>query len=210
MLTHYQKKLRRRFQNSIVIPCISEFYYKNSLNRKKKIVYLGGLSIWQRIDWVLKHFEKIYNTDPEYQLDIITLNTNEGIKLVESIIQNEKILENISVFSIKDRSKIPQILAEYRFGYLLRDYNIVNNVSSPIKFAEYLSCGVNVIITDAIPHYAELTRKYKCGLVLKTGTYDETSLEYNQKASYKLYQDYFSNKKLVGDYSKLINAGLIE
>jgi len=206
MLTHYQNKIGKRFQNSIVIPCISEFFYENSLSRKKKIVYLGGISIWQKIDWILIHFEKIYNIDPEYHLDIITPNINEGKQLVESNIQNVKIKEHISVFSIKDRSKLPQILAEYRFGYLLRDYNLVNYISSPIKFAEYLSCGVNVIITDAIPHYAELISKYKCGLVLKTVNFDETSLVYDQEASYRLYKDYFSKYKLVSNYSKLISS----
>lgn len=43
---------------------------------------------------------------------------------------------------------------------------MVNQVAAPIKFLEYLSCGVNVIMTDAVPSYAKLIEETNVGTVV--------------------------------------------
>jgi glycosyltransferase involved in cell wall biosynthesis len=49
---------------------------------------------------------------------------------------------------------------------LLRSDNVVNRVASPTKFAEYLSMGVPVVITDVLADFAGIVRDRDIGAVV--------------------------------------------
>ncbi|MEW5977038.1 MAG: glycosyltransferase [Acidobacteriota bacterium] len=51
-------------------------------------------------------------------------------------------------------------------GCLLRDQDPVNHVAAPTKFAEYLLCGLPVILTSGIGDYSNLVEKESLGLVV--------------------------------------------
>jgi glycosyltransferase involved in cell wall biosynthesis len=62
--------------------------------------------------------------------------------------------------------EIPPYLALADLGLLLRYPSPVNRVASPVKFAEYLACGVPVLVSRGVGDCAEVVRKERVGYVL--------------------------------------------
>ncbi len=54
-------------------------------------------------------------------------------------------------------------------GLLLRDDYVTNHVASPTKFAEYLSAGLSVIISDGVGDFSAMVLEEDLGMVLKSG-----------------------------------------
>lgn len=51
---------------------------------------------------------------------------------------------------------VPYYLIVGDYGLLIREETITNKVSSPVKFAEYLACGLKVIISNNLGDYSEI------------------------------------------------------
>lgn len=65
-----------------------------------------------------------------------------------------------------DPAMVKQLLVIYDHGILLREDTITNRVSSPTKFAEYLSVGLPVLISPGIGDFSALTKEHALGMVL--------------------------------------------
>lgn len=63
-------------------------------------------------------------------------------------------------------SEVPSVLAVCDMGVLIREDSVTNQVASPTKFAEYLSAGLPVIISENLGDYSDFVRKYHCGMVI--------------------------------------------
>ena len=111
----------------------------------------------------------------------------------------------IQIFSTNDRDKISNLLSKMEFGLLLRDDLPVNNVSSPIKLAEYLSCDVNVIISDSIKSYAQLVSDSFAGYVLCNNFKINSFPLYKSGNSLNLFKQKFSQEYIQNKYMNLFN-----
>ena len=163
MKGYYETHYKHTAKNNIVVPCLSEFAGIDVKTERipNSFVYIGGMSVWQCFDEILQLYKQI-RTD-ETVFHIITLNTDKAKQKVIDVIGDTT---NIEIYSIKEREKIPTVLSQFQYGFLIRRNDVVNLVSSPIKFLEYISCGVNVIMTDAVPSYSKIVEKYGIGTVL--------------------------------------------
>jgi glycosyltransferase involved in cell wall biosynthesis len=72
-------------------------------------------------------------------------------------------------------SEVPTHLAAADVAVLLRHPSAINSVASPVKFAEYLSCGLPVIVTSQIGDFSSLVQREGLGLVLSQPRVSETS-----------------------------------
>ena len=72
-------------------------------------------------------------------LHVITFDIEKANRKINDVFSDR---DNISVYSILNRVEIPNILSQFEYGFIIRECNLVNYVASPIKFAEYLACGV--------------------------------------------------------------------
>lgn len=86
---------------------------------------------------------------------------------------------------------------------------MVNQVAAPIKFLEYLSCGVNVIMTNAVPSYAKLVEDNIVGTVVDMSAENITINPYNPNAK-EIYKKYFNREAYVGKYKCLLRDDEIE
>lgn len=200
MKEYYENKYRVRTK-SIVVPCLSEFANTKIENVERipnSFVYIGGLSVWQCFDEILKLYAKI-RTDKSV-FHIITLNTEAARKKVIDIIGDDK---NIEIYGITDRTQIPATLNKFEYGFLIRKNDVVNQVAAPIKFLEYLSCGVNVIMTDAVPSYAKLVEETNVGTVVDMDAENITIKPYNSNAK-EVYKKYFNRESYVDKYKTLL------
>jgi glycosyltransferase involved in cell wall biosynthesis len=207
MKNYLEKKFHKKFKNTVIVPCISEFTYDGSLKEKDSFVYIGGMSAWQRIDVMLEMFNEILEKNSNSRLYIATLEKEIAERLIQRHI-HKKYHQNIELLTIENREEIARFLSTKEYGFLIREDIVVNHVSSPIKLAEYLSCGVNVIISEAVKSYAPIIDKNGAGI--KVANHKDfmdsfTPFQHNKVAAIEVYKNYFSKEKHLMSYQKLLN-----
>ena len=186
--------IKKRF---IVVPCLSEF--EPNYNQKDRLtnsfVYIGGLSVWQCFEETLNVYKQLRTNDSIFH--IITRDVDYATEKVMNQIGD---MVGIKVYSITDRGLIPDILQKFQYGFLIRRDNVVNQVASPIKFLEYISCGVNVIMTEAVPSYAQIIKENGIGTVIDLERKKIILKEYNPLAAY-VYEENFNKTIYINRYS---------
>lgn len=199
MKEYYEANYRKTPKNNIVVPCLSEFDAVATSNQRtpNSYVYIGGLSVWQCFDEILHIYKSVRTKDSVFH--IITLDTERAKEKVNAIVGD---MNNIEVYGITDRNKIPVTLSQFQYGFLIRRNDVVNLVSSPIKFLEYISCGVDVIMTDAVPSYAKIVRDYHIGTVVTLGEQCNI-MPYSNRAS-AVYRELFNREIFVNRYRELL------
>ena len=206
MKMHLEMKYKKKYSKSIIVPCISEFEDDNSVKEKDSFVYLGGMSAWQRVDRMLELFNDIVEySKPNAKLYIATLEKQKAQIYIHDYLA-PKYHKNVEVLSIVNRDDVSHFLSTKEFGFLIREESVVNYVSSPIKLAEYLSCGVNVIISESVKSYASTIEENGAGINLKEN--ERFNISFNQYISnrenaHKVYDYFFSAKKHLESYAKL-------
>ena len=154
MKEYYENKYYPK-ENHLVIPCSSDFRYEYQEKVKDSFCYVGGMSAWQKVDRMIEIFSKIVSTNEGATLHIATRDALELEDVLSRLGVSEKVQKSIFTYSFKTPIEVNEFLNDKEFGFLLRDESIVNAVSSPIKLAEYLSCGVKVIMSPAVKSYYE-------------------------------------------------------
>ncbi|MEM5551706.1 hypothetical protein WNY63_13300 [Pseudoalteromonas neustonica] len=188
MKTYYDGLVLKK---SIVLPCISTLKKSNSVvRRKSSYCYIGGMSEWQKVDWMLKYMNGVFQIDNQASLKIATRDKLKATELVLNFI-DKKYLDRVTVVSLSNESEVEEFLSGVEFGFLLREESNVNYVSSPIKLAEYLSCGVNVLLSPSIKSYAGAVSDYRAGSIINFYL-DVNIVPYCEPASLELYNDLFS------------------
>lgn len=203
MALFYEKKYDFKSNSFTVVPCSSDLTYTRIEKIENSFCYIGGLSKWQKIEEALEIYEEIQSKLDNSEFHLITRDIEQAKVIVEKY---ENIKSKIKIYSLNDRKQIEDTLSKMEFGFLLRDDDPVNNVSSPIKLAEYLSCDVNVIISDSINSYAPLIQKYDSGIVVRRGFILNEMPKYKLGTSLELFQNIFSFVILKEKYKQLIGV----
>jgi len=200
MALFYEKKYNFKSKIFTVVPCSSDLTYTGIEKIKNSFCYIGGLSKWQKIEEALNIYDNLQSKLDNSEFHLITRDIVQAKVIVDKY---ENIKSKIKIYSLSDRKQIEETLSKIEFGFLLRDDDPVNNVSSPIKLAEYLSCNVNIIISDSIISYAPLVKEYQAGIVVDKSFYVDVP-KYEKENSLNLFQNIFSLNILNKKYEKLI------
>ncbi len=65
-----------------------------------------------------------------------------------------------------DHKEVIDYLFMSDYGLLIREQSVTNKVASPVKFAEYLSCGLPVLISENLGDYTSFVKANGCGQVI--------------------------------------------
>lgn len=123
------------------------------------LVYCGGAQEYQCLDEMRELLVALIAVLPDVHLLIISRDE----KKFQDVFRG---LENrITLRSVASK-EVPHLLIAADAGLLLRRDHVLNRVSCPTKFAEYLACGVPVITTPFAGHAGELVYQYAAGVVL--------------------------------------------
>lgn len=147
-----------------VFPCLvinnSKEFKNKASNNIINFVYVGGLSKWQKFSKIIDlYIDFVDKSRLKSTMTIITKNKMEA----EEFIRKQKFKATVKSMT---NAEVLIELSNYDFGFLIRDKNLLNKVSSPIKFLEYLSCGVIPIMTEGIGDYSEEAKKSDVAIVL--------------------------------------------
>jgi hypothetical protein len=210
---------RERFSYSnsdhVIIPCTlnSEFkpqlISKDEINQKRSelnfkpddliLVYSGSTAGWQSFG-ILQNFLAPF------------LKGNINHKILFMSGEDENIKKMITEFPGQvqckwaDHKDVTKILSACDYGILIREKSVTNKVASPTKFAEYLSAGLKVLISNEIGDYSDFVKEKNCGQVVcedEKINVEKISFEEKQRMI-ELVTKYFTKSSQNKNYEKLI------
>jgi glycosyltransferase involved in cell wall biosynthesis len=85
--------------------------------------------------------------------------------LVKRMIKDQVKPKDVKVIRVP-HGEVAGYLCAADVGILLREKTLTNHVASPIKFSEYMCCGLPCIISSHIGDTAEILRHGNAGIVL--------------------------------------------
>ncbi len=138
------------------------------LQDKFVVVYSGALEWYQRPDLSLQIYRAFARLQPNVHLLALTPNASTMRDLCATYGLGD---EDATVMALPP-NEVARYLSAGDIGLLPRAPSFVNRVASPVKFAEYLACGLPVAITDCVGDYSDLVRREGLGIVLPTQTLD--------------------------------------
>ena len=121
------------------------------------LVYAGSLSAWNRPEAVLAAHRDFRAVHERTRLLLLTGNLAEA-----RVVFGEE--ADVLLRSVP-HGDIQPYLALADLGLLLRSRSPVNRVASPVKFAEYLACGVPVLVSPGVGDCPAIVRQERVGYV---------------------------------------------
>lgn len=205
-IRHYEKKYDIILKDkAYVMPCSNEAFHRESFFTKGKyenpvFVYAGSLAKYQCIETMLDAFYLIQQVEPNASLLFYTGQQEEARTLVE-----QRDLCNVTI-GYADPDELNTVLAEAKYGFVIRDDCVVNRVATPTKISSYISNGVIPVYSESLESFHE-TAKHIVRLPYQKSslTKDFLSLEaksIDPEEILQQYYDYFS-KEL--DYTNKIS-----
>jgi glycosyltransferase involved in cell wall biosynthesis len=164
-----------------VIPTVAsarKFYWEPQLRRavrkelgiedKLTFVFAGSIRAYQSIEVLLDFFRELQGKHPQLHLLLITPQCTEAEQFLD-----KSLSPGTYTIRSSDHDKMVHWLNAADAGLLLRESNAVNQVAAPTKFAEYVMCGLPVVMTAGIGDFSELARKERLGIVLGENRWQE-------------------------------------
>jgi glycosyltransferase involved in cell wall biosynthesis len=125
------------------------------------LTYAGSLSAWNRPEAVLAVFRAFRSIHPRTRLLVLTGDLPAAQRTFGG--------EPGVILRAVPHGEIHHYLAVADLGLLLRERNSVNRVASPVKFAEYLACGLPVLVSPGVGDFSSFVRTEQVGYVLEPG-----------------------------------------
>jgi len=161
-----------------VVPCctdtskfkLPEVSKRESLRRQYNLeekfifVHTGSLEYWYMKEEMLDYFKAAKEMIPNAHFLILTRYNKD--KIVGLILDKKLDLADFSFVSA-EFSRMPDMLSMADAGLIFITPVFSKRASSPTKFAEYLACGLPVIINDRIGDMESYVVKNKIGVVVK-------------------------------------------
>lgn len=138
------------------------------LTNEFAVCYLGSLEWYQLPDQSLRLFRQI----KELRHDAVFLAITTHVERMKVAIREAGVAESDCRIVSVPSEEVATLLPAADVGLLLRSPDPVNEVASPVKFAEYLACGVPVAITPGIGDYSMLVPKENLGFLFELGITD--------------------------------------
>ena len=207
MLDHYKNKYSYSKDNYFIMPCFNKQLNHSSFEVTGKytrptFVYAGKMSKWQCIERTLGVFKIIESEIPSAHLSLLTSDREEAFRLLAKYrIKNAE----VKFCSLND---IDIELSKFKYGFILREDDIVNRVATPTKMSTYLANGVIPVYTDVIDDFKEPFNNINNKIELSSGlSVEEIArivIEFeNRQINHQLIKDeyghlfatYFNRKK---------------
>ena len=211
LLNYWYREFNYKSKDHVVIPsCCSNNYNSKVLDREDinisensiLVVFSGSISKWHSYSKMISDFTKILNKNPKVNLLFLS-KLNSHIAIIKN-----KFPERVFVFWVHPKDVFSYLnIADY--GYVVREDSITNKVSSPVKIAEYLSCGLKILISKNIGDYSEVIEKNDLGYIIKND--NSINLEkVNASEKEKIISFYRSNLALYSEKISQCYLNLID
>ena len=211
LLEYWKKDFQYTSKNHVIIPSCANYDLKSKEFTEKKIgkeeiiiVFCGSSSKWHSFEIMISHFEKFLKYSPQIKIIILSKINNCIVDLIN------KFPKRVSQDWVEP-CEIPKILIKADYGYVYRIQTKTNYVASPVKIAEYLNCGLKLLISDNLGDYSELVQENSFGFNLDYPFFNYSSLkkvslsEKMRISSFAKKNLSLSSEKIRKNYLNLIN-----
>jgi len=162
----------------VYYPCLSDdrkFRYDLDIRKRIRdklgiaddtliLIYSGGIKNEWHVGTRLFNFANEVTMRKRNSLFLILTRDQD---IVKQAIQRYPDLDGrIISFSVPN-DEVGDYLNASDLGILFRENTIMNNVASPTKFAEYMLCGLPVIISEGVGDYSQYTVNNAVGVLIK-------------------------------------------
>jgi hypothetical protein len=162
-------------EKTVVVPCTLSEFFINQFPGEEKIKELRTNLGFKESDIILAYSGSSAGWQSFQLVDeflFSTLSKNENCKLI--FLSNEILDKSKTFHQYANRivtkwvkpGEVKNILCAADYGLVIREKSITNKVASPVKFAEYIACGLNVIISEEIGDFTDFVQQHHCGSIL--------------------------------------------
>ncbi len=204
MVRYYGRKYKLQIPDDTyyVMPCQNtqlhpEAFMPEDKYKKNIFVYTGSMAVWQKFDDTVKAYKEIEDSGIDNcEFWVFTGEKEKAKKLLE-----EYRVRNYRIDFVKN-SELPKVLAQAKYGFIIRKDTPVNRVATPTKISTYLSCGVIPVYSKCLTGFDEVAASMKyvvayddqCGVKIqeleRNGICNEEVLaEYK-----KIFSSYYNNE----------------
>jgi glycosyltransferase involved in cell wall biosynthesis len=125
-------------------------------------VYSGGLEMpWHIPNKVFQLFSQIERVNQEAYFITLTNDT----KIAYNYFKKHGFSKDKYMVEKVNNTSVHKYLNAADFGVLLRENHLMNNVASPTKFAEYIMCGLPVIISEGVGDFSKIVKENGFGFI---------------------------------------------
>lgn len=156
-------------ENSFCFDLVARKELRNSFGLNENnilLCYSGGTDAWQRIGDLIVVLKKVCSADHRCKALFLTNKKDE----VTDLLRKAAFPSDQALIHGCSHKEVHRYLSAADLGFIMRHDTIVNNVASPVKVAEYLACGLPVILTRGIGDYSDMLPGAGVGMLV-----DETA-----------------------------------
>jgi glycosyltransferase involved in cell wall biosynthesis len=124
------------------------------------LTYIGSGAPWQDLPLLAEIWSAIHRLDPSLRFRVVSQDDRADVlrrALPPDVVESA---------GAQDPAAVAEQLSDSQLGFIVRRPHLVNTVSYPTKFGEYVASGVGVVTTDIGWDIGTLVRSTGCGLVL--------------------------------------------
>jgi glycosyltransferase involved in cell wall biosynthesis len=125
-----------------------------------RMTYMGSGAPWQDLPLLADVWACLHALDPELRFKVITKDPRADI------LRRGLPADVIEYAEARGPDAVADALRESELGFVVRRPHLVNEVSYPTKFGEYVASGVGVVTTDIGWDIGDLVRSTGCGVLL--------------------------------------------
>jgi glycosyltransferase involved in cell wall biosynthesis len=217
LVTYWAERYHYTGSRHSVIPCTLNSEFKSSLLTQQLItdartrfnftdqdivlVYSGSTAGWQSFSLLHSFLKNVIESDNRIKVLFLSANDDNIVRL-----QNE--FPGRIQQQFVNHHEVTGVLMACDFGILIREKSVTNKVASPTKFAEYLSAGLPVLISNEIGDYSEFVLHHACGYVIS----DESSMALTRPDAQErnrligLVETHFTKAAHLENYRHLVQA----
>jgi hypothetical protein len=141
----------------------NEYRTKLGIENKKVWIYSGSGYKWQLIPQMISLFKIASEIDRDIHFLMICRDKTDEI---DHIFKEFNVSDELFTIISVTAEEVNKYLIAGDIGILLRENSVINEVSDPLKFVEYLHAGLLVVISKYIGDTEEIVIKHELGLVL--------------------------------------------
>ena len=195
MRKYYKKKHLYTKENYFLMPCFNQILnpeaFKDCKYNTPSFVYAGSLDGWQCFEKTVKLYSEIKKIIPAATFTVMTASQDEARKILDQYGVSAEV-------KYVSYDKVDEELRKYKYGFIIREDNIVNNVATPTKMNSYLANGIIPIYTNVVGAFKDNIGNLRYSVPLTTKNVGLDKL-------YDIEKLKISKNDVFTEYEKLFN-----
>jgi hypothetical protein len=200
----------------VIIPCTLNSDFENvtlaelSISNKRRelsllegdtvYVYSGSVAGWQSFEILFSFIEPILKKSSNNKI-VFFSPQNSNLEKLQNLFPDQVVRKHLS------SDKVSDYLIVGDYGLLIRENSLTNQVASPVKYAEYLACGLKVIISENLGDYTKLSAQKNWGYVYTN--FNDSIVKPDLAEKQNIANEaisFFSKKNYLSQYKQLLSS----